>query len=242
MEPLYWKQGEPLIVEATDGRYMRIPWNTFFKKNEMAAATKTHPNWYFAGLLDQVSAQSTAIFLGTGQVIYWPKSSPTGDPRFTPQRIGVQFRYSNSLGNPVLSNGQSITVNWSDLSMNYRFQPTDIFDSNHNYGVMMVSSYSALGSTVNRIGGGFGYSFQLSNLFLNLQSKRSVVSYVDALLLPLDLSKDNRGMIFSSKAGVMWLFESNWFFTSDIEARLLNFSLLSEQSVFRFQLGGGVSF
>jgi hypothetical protein len=107
---------------------------------------------------------------------------------------------------------------------------------------MTYSSFRALSRTTNRLGGGIGYSFTWGDTLFDWKYPGKIISYIDFSFLPLDVSGDNRGIIVSSKANGIWLFSNNFFVTGDIEMRLLNFTLTTENSVMRVQFGGGWSF
>jgi hypothetical protein len=186
--------------------------------------------------------QNNALLLGAGQLVYWPDASKEGSLEFTPQRIGGQIRYSHSVGNLAVGNGQNLNLDWEDISLNYRRDPSNIFEGTHIYGVTTFSNYSVIGRTTTRMGGGIGFSINVPKPLLGNNYSGRIYSYIDATILPLDISQDGRGSIFSSKLNGIWLVNEHWFVTGDIEARLLNFAMETENSVLRIQLGGGFAF
>lgn len=223
----------------SDGSYMKI------KSVEEFAQSKRReelPSVYSSLLLSAVGSVDATLVLGTAQLMYWPKPSEKGSLLFDPSRIGLLARVSRSVNSVLLTDGRELTTDWYDLSVNYRQNPQGVFESNHIYTFLTYSSFSALSRTTTRVGGGIGFSFNWPDKFLGWNYPGQILTYIDFSFLPLDPAGDNRGIIVSSKANGIWLFSNNFFFTGDVEMRLLNFGLETENSVMRLQFGGGWSF
>ena len=237
--PFKVKDGKDLKWSRSDGSYIKI-----FNMAEVIKKEKPRkpPVLFSSMLLSGVQSTEDTLFLGTGQISYWPKAAEHGNHFFDPQRIGAQLRISRPINTVTLSDLRELSLNWFDFSINYRKRPNGIFDDNHLYAFVTYSNYSLLSRTTVRAGGGLGYSIAWDKSFWGLTWPGEIFSYVDFSFLPIDLSGDGRGIIVSSRANGVWLFPNNFFLTGDIEMRLLNFTLQTENSVVRVQFGGGLSF
>lgn len=251
LKPFTWKGPVPLYWTAADGRSMQIVWDASLGKDPEAAQNFTPPKWFTSALFGAVrvqtegansSTQSYIHYLGSFQLVYWPEASPNGNLDFTPQRMGGQFRYSQSLTPLALASGQTLSVSWADVAINYRLEPGNVFEGQHVYGILMDSSYNAIGTTMNRFGGGLGFSTNLPKSIFGYTYTGRMYAYADVIAMPLDLTQDGLGPVFDTKINAVWLFKSGWFATADVEGRFLNFAMDSVYSVFRIQFGGGFAF